>query len=90
LSIADILAHMGVMYAWAAPEYLLDRMSMQQVLLYYEKGIEAQKNNAKVFWGVFGQAMNGEKENKQPEIDMDDSPDLQKFHKLYGNKIKRG
>ena len=81
---------MGVMYAWATPDYLLDGMSMHQVLLYYEKGIEAQKNNARVFWAVFGQAMNGDKQSQEPETGMDDTPDLQKFQQMYGDRIKRG
>lgn len=48
------------MYSWASPDYILDKMTLGQVLLFYRKGWEAKKTEAMVFWGVLGQALNGD------------------------------
>lgn len=87
MTIGDIFAQMGVMYAWATPEYLLDGMSINQIMLYYEKGIQAQINEAKIFWGVLGDALSEDEGKKKSTTD---KPDLKKFYDLYGDKIKRG
>ncbi|MDP2217405.1 MAG: hypothetical protein Q8J68_08975 [Methanolobus sp.] len=79
-----------MMYAWAAPEYILDQMSMEQVMMYYEKGVKAVELQAKVFWSVLGQAMSGESGSESEKVsDNSDKPDLKRFHEIYGNVIKR-
>ena len=88
MTIGDIFAQMGIMYSWATPSHLLDQMSTDQVMLYYEKGIHAVEMQARVFWGVLGEALNGQE--KVSETDSGDKPDLKRFYELYGNKIKRG
>ena len=70
------------MYAWANPAFLLDEMTLEQVLLYYEKGWETRKSQAVVFWGVLGEALSGKDGEKN------EKPDLQKFYETYGDKIK--
>lgn len=47
------------MYAWATPSYVLDEMSLEQVMLYYSKGWEGQKTGAVILWEVLGQALKG-------------------------------
>ncbi len=79
---------MGIMYSWATPIHLLDQMSTDQVMLYYEKGIHAVEMQARVFWGVLGEALSGQE--KMTEVETSDRPDLKRFYELYGNKIKRG
>ncbi len=88
MTIGDIFAQMGIMYSWASPDHLLDHMSTDQVMLYYEKGIHAIEMQARVFWGVLGEALNGQE--KVSETDSGDKPNLKRFYELYGNKIKRG
>ena len=88
MTIGDIFAQMGIMYSWATPSYLLDQMSTDQVMLYYEKGIHAVEMQARVFWGVLGEALNGQE--KMAGVETGDMPDLKRFYELYGNKIKRG
>lgn len=55
---------MGLMYSWASPDYLFDKMTLPQVLLFFDRGREAEEkktlNNAVTFWGVLGQALQGE------------------------------
>ncbi|WMW25919.1 hypothetical protein RE474_04160 [Methanolobus sediminis] len=63
-------------------------MSTDQVMLYYEKGMQAVEMQARVFWAVLGEAL-GEQE-KMTEVKNADRPDLKRFYELYGNKIKRG
>ncbi|TGC08130.1 hypothetical protein [Methanolobus halotolerans] len=78
---------MGIMYSWATPDHLLNQMSMNQVMLYYEKGIKAIELQARIFWGVLGEALSGQE--KVSETDNGDKPDLDRFYELYGNRIKR-
>ncbi|WP_292461629.1 hypothetical protein [Methanolobus sp.] len=87
MTIGDIFSQMGIMYSWATPEHLLDRMSMNQVMLYYEKGIKSIELQAKIFWSVLGEALGGQE--KASEAGNSDRPDLNKFYELYGNRIKR-
>ncbi|ALK06161.1 hypothetical protein SAMN02910340_02100 [Methanosarcina thermophila] len=47
------------MYAWATKDYLLDEMTLDQIIMYYRKGWEARKLSAQVFWGVLGEIMQG-------------------------------
>lgn len=79
-----------MMYSWASPEYILDSMSMEQVIMYYEKGVKGIELQAKVFWSILGQAMNEKPEQEGTEILTGDEPDLAKFRAIYGNAIKRG
>lgn len=51
------------MYSWATKEYLLHDCSLDQIIMYYQKGWEARKMSAQVFWGVLGEIMSG----KEPE-----------------------
>lgn len=88
MTIGDIFSQMGIMYSWATPEQLLDHMSMNQVMLYYEKGIKAIELQAKIFWSVLGEALGGQE--KISETGNSDKPDLNRFYELYGNRIKRG
>lgn len=36
-----IFAQMGMMYAWASPDYMLDAMSLDLIFMYYDYGVEA-------------------------------------------------
>ena len=59
---------MGMYFAWASPSYLLNEMSLEQILMYYDYLV-------------------GELTGK-PAGPNKDTPDLQKFHEIYGDKIK--
>lgn len=73
------------MYAWATPEKLLDEMSLEQVILFYRYGWEARKMDAKVFWGVLGQALSGDE--KKP-IGLDKFKELHPDGKLENGAWK--
>lgn len=60
-------------------------MTLEQVLLYYEKGWEAQKSRAVIFWGVLGEALSGKEGGNGNKTE---NPDLKKFYETYGDKIK--
>ena len=62
------MTQLGEMYAWATPTYLLDEMSLQQWAKYYQGGWDSRKTNAQVLWGVLGEAMSGNKNNKTVSI----------------------
>lgn len=78
------------MYAWATPDHLLDHMSIEQILMYYDYGLEHEeiKSNIlvnRIAVGLFGAKEPPEKKKK----DYNDIPDKKAFYDRYGNKIKR-
>lgn len=84
-----IFARMGSMYAWATPEYLLDFMSLEQILMYYDYGLEHEENKANILVNRIAVGFFGAEEAKPKEKDYNDAPDKEAFYKRYGDKIKR-
>jgi hypothetical protein len=78
------------MYAWATPEYMLYRMTFQQIIMYYEYGIEHEENKANILTSRIAVGLFGAKEKpKKPKVTGDDKPDRSAFHAAYGDRIKR-
>lgn len=78
------------MYAWASPDYLLKHMSLEQIFMYYDYGIEHEENKATILTnriavGFFG----AEEETKPKRVDNNPTPDRKAFYDRYGDKIKR-
>ena len=44
---ARLFASMGLLYAWATPEYLLWRMSFGQIIMYHNLGVELKHGKPK-------------------------------------------
>ena len=82
-----IFARMGMMYSWATPEYLLDNMSIPQIMMYYEYGLEHEKNKATILTKQIAVGLFGAEEPKKK--DYNPTPDKEAFYKHYGDKIKR-
>lgn len=82
-----VFARMGTMYAWATPEYLLNHMSIEQILMYYEYGMEHEKNKATILTNQIAVGLFGAEENNQR--DYNPKPDRKAFYDRYGSKIKR-
>lgn len=82
-----IFSRVGAMYAWASPDYLLDHMSVEQILMYYEYGMEHEKNNAVILTNQIAIGLFGAEEEEQR--DYNPNPDKKAFYKHYGDKIKR-
>lgn len=72
-----------MMFAWATPDYLLDRMSIEQIVYYYNKGWEARELEAKIHWGTYGQLLQGDDDQKPSE-----NTDFRKSHP--DGKIENG
>ena len=87
-----------MMYSWATPTYLLDQMSVDQILFYYEKGLNFVELRSNLCWNVLGEAMqqsnkeNGNNDRNSEELGIGDkdTPDIKRFHALYGDRVKRG
>lgn len=80
------------MYAWATPDYLLDHMSLVQILMYYDYGIEHEKNKSRILVGQLAVGLFGAEEEKpksKPKTQADEKPDREAFYQAYGDKIKR-
>lgn len=56
------------MYAWASPSYLLDELSLDQLVLFHRYGWDARETDARLFWGVLGQLISGD-EKKSKTLD---------------------
>lgn len=88
------------MYGWASPDYMLDCMTLLEIINYYENGIKFEETKAKILVGTLAEAMNAtehKKTSSQPpqgkriyREDPDQTPDRAALHALYGDKIKRG
>jgi hypothetical protein len=58
---------MGLLYAWATPDYILDQMSLEMLILYYNKGWESRKTESRIHWGTFGQLINEDTEEQEKQ-----------------------
>jgi hypothetical protein len=87
---------MGLMFAWATPEYLLNNMSSDQIIYYYNQGWEARQLEAKVHWGTYGQLMsegNPESQNKESRPDIEEIRHYKGYENAYYDekgKLVRG
>lgn len=78
------------MYAWATPEFMLDYMSLEQIFMYYDYGLEHEEIKANILVNRIAVGFFGVKEEpKKQKKDYNDTPDKEAFYKRYGNKIKR-
>ena len=87
-----IFARMGSLYAWATPEYLLYKMSLDAILMYYDYGMELKEYESNLLVerlavGLFG-ANDPAKERKMKK-ESNQGPDKKAFYDQYGNQIKR-
>ncbi|MBS4191742.1 hypothetical protein KHA94_16250 [Bacillus sp. FJAT-49705] len=78
------------MYAWATPEYMLKHMSIEQIFMYYDYGVEFEENKANILVNRIAVGFFGVKEEpKKQKRDYNDTPDKTSFYERYGDKIKR-
>ena len=46
-----LIAQLGAMYAWARPDYLLDHMSIDELYMYLDYGLEFEEYRASLIIG---------------------------------------
>lgn len=63
--------------------YILDEITLQQLMLIYTLGIEFESMKAIIFLNKYGEALSGKNKKK-----ISDKPDLRKFSAVYGSKIR--
>jgi hypothetical protein len=69
--------------------YILDHLSIDQLVMLYDYGMEFEEIKATIFLNKYGEALSGKR--KRPAKSRTGSkPYIKKFDALYGNKIKRG
>ena len=88
------------MYGWASPDYMLEQMTLLEILNYYENGIKFEETKARILVGTLAEAMNAtehKKTSSPPQQgkriyreDPDQTPDRKALHALYGDRIKKG
>lgn len=85
---------MGAMFAWATPDYLLDYMTLEEVIFYYGRGISFENDKAETvataIISKLNEALGGKKQKtKEPQPKIPDTPDKEAFYKHYGDQIIR-
>ena len=65
-------------------DYILDEITLDLLVLIYKYGIEFEKTKSIILLNTFAEALTGKGKKKE----IGDKPDLKKFYKLYGDKIK--
>ena len=65
---------------------LLDSYSLDQIVMFYNQGFDWEEIKATVLINKLIEALTGKK--SKPKTDISDKPDLAKFYKDYGDKIK--
>ncbi len=63
-------------------DYILDNLSLVQLMMIYEYGLEFEETKSIILLNKYGEALSGKKKVTS------DKPDLKKFYSLYGDKIK--
>ncbi len=67
---------------------LLDFYSLDQIVMFYNQGFDWEEIKATVLVNKLIEAITGKKSKSPSKSSISDKPDLAKFHKIYGNKIK--
>ena len=78
------------MYAWASPDYLLDHLSFDTILMYHDYGVEWEEQKANILTGRLAVGLFGAKEKpKVKRGGSSDRPDRAAFYKRHAKTIKR-
>jgi len=80
---------MGQMFAWATPDFLLDYMTLEEVIFYYNQGLEFEEMRASLIISKLAEALDDKKKQKKPPRLNREAPDKAAFYKHYGDKIER-
>jgi hypothetical protein len=49
---------MRLFFPWATKEHLMKKMSLKQILFYYNCAWEVKKKEAEIHWGTYGSLLN--------------------------------
>ena len=70
--------------------YILDCLSLEQVVMLYDYGIEFEELKAAILINKLAELLVGKKTKPKPEDSTgDDKPDKAEFYRRYGKNIKR-
>lgn len=84
-----IFARVGSIFAWATPEYMLDCMSLEQIFMYYDYGLEQKEIESNILVNRISVGFFGAKEEPKKQKEYVDTPDKKAFYDRYGDRIKR-
>ncbi|MBA7557661.1 hypothetical protein ES705_50427 [subsurface metagenome] len=68
---------------------LLDDYSLDQIVMFYNQGFDWEEIKAIILVNKLIEAITGKKSKSPSKSNISDKPDLAKFYKIYGDKIKR-
>ena len=70
--------------------YILDHLSLEQVIMLYDYGIEFEEFKAGILINKLAELLVGKKAKPEPkDSSASDKPDKAEFYRRYGKNIKR-
>jgi len=89
VELGRIFCRVCAMYGYELP-YILDSLTLEQVVMLYDYGIEFEELKAGILIGKLSELLIGKKSKTKPKEDIgDDKPDKAEFYRRYGKNIKR-
>ena len=70
-------------------EYVLDSLSLEQVLMFYDYGLDFEDLKANILINKLAELLVGKKSKKGKKKSENQKPDKAEFYRRYGKKIKR-
>jgi hypothetical protein len=76
------------MYGYELP-YILDHLTLEQVVMLYDYGIEFEELKAGILIGKLSELLVGNKSKSKVKDQSNDKPDKAEFYRRYGKRIKK-
>lgn len=72
--IPRIICQMGAMYAWATPDYIMDQVTLDQLMIYYDEGLKFLELRAQIDSAEFLKMRYGVKKTNRQGKSCEKSP----------------
>ena len=87
MELGRIFCRVCAMYGYSL-SYILDSLTLEQVVMFYDYGIEFEELKAGILIGKLSELLIGKK-SKPKDSSGNDKPDKAEFYRRYGKNIKR-
>ena len=88
MELGRIFCRVCALYGYELP-YILDHLTLEQVVMLYDYGIEFEELKAGILIGKLSELLIGKKSKSKGKDHPDDKPDKAEFYRRYGKNIKK-
>ena len=88
MELGRIFCRVCAIYGYSLP-YILDNLTLEQVVMLYDYGIEFEELKAGILIGKLSELLVGKKSKSKVKDQSDDKPDKAEFYRRYGKNIKK-